>query len=149
MNYTSEIIEKLRLVNEVLDKLHVPTLLDNDDFSIDEMSMESWLKVDLRVESNNKIPLSFIFTQGGLEIHLDRVSEAYDWSNKEIKKSSSSLSSMLSTLLTSYFLVEYHGSGHTKIRLFSKNGKCLNVLRYTEGLAFIGKREYQLYFPIY
>jgi len=149
MNYTKEVSEKVDLVNGVLDKIHAPHLLENPDFSIDEMSMESWLKINLNEGGQNKIPLSLTFTQTGLEIRLDRIAEAIDWSDKDLKESSSVVSTMLKNLFTSHVLVEYYGSSRTLISLFGKDGKCSNNFKYSEGLSLKGKREDRLYYPIY
>ena len=149
MNYTKEVSEKVDLVNGVLDEIHAPHLLENPDFAIDEMSMESWLKINLNDGGHNKVPLSLTFTQTGLEIRLDRIAEAIDWSNKDLKESSLVVSTMLKNLFTSHVLVEYYGSSRTLISLFDKDGKCSNNFKYSEGLSLKGKRDVRLYYPIY
>ncbi|GGZ39322.1 hypothetical protein GCM10007049_35870 [Echinicola pacifica] len=149
MNYTKEVSEKVELVNGVLDEIHAPHLLENPDFSVDEMSMESWLKINLNDGGHNKVPLSLTFTQTSLEIRLDRIAEAIDWSDKDLKESRSIVSTMLKNLFTNHVLVEYHGASRTLISLFGQDGKCTNNFKYSEGISFKGKREDRLYHPIY
>lgn len=149
MSYTKEVSEKVDLVNGVLDKINAPHLLDNPDFLLDDMSMESWLKINLNDRGHNKIPLSLTFTPTGLEIRLDRIAEAIDWSDKDLKESSTIVTAMLKNIFTSHVLVEYYGSSRTVISLFGQNGKCTNNFKYREGFSLQGKRENRLYFPIY
>ncbi len=149
MNYTKEVSKKVELVDGVLDEIHAPHLLENPYFSVDEMSMESWLKINLNDGGHNKIPLSLTFTQTSLEIRLDRIVEAIDWSDKDLKESSLVVSAVLKNIFTSHILVEYYGSSRTRISLFGQNGKCSNNFKYSEGLSLKGKREDRLYHPIY
>lgn len=149
MNYTKEISEKIDIVNGVLDELNAPGLLENPEFYVDEMSMESWLKINLKDEGQNKIPLSITFTPTGLEIRLDRIAEAIDWSDKDLKESNAVVITMLKNLFTSHVLVEYYGSSRTQISLFGRDGKSTNNFKYSEGLSLKVKREDRLYNPIY
>ena len=149
MNYTKEISDKVDMVNEVLDEIKIPRLLENPDFIVDEMSAETWLKINLKNKGENKIPLSLTFTPTGLEIRLDRIAEAIDWSDKDLKESNAIVVTMLKNLFTSHVLVEYYGSSRTLISLFGQDGKCTNNFKYWEGLSFKGKREDKLYFPLY
>ena len=149
MNYTKEITDKVGIVNEVLDEIRIPRLLENPDFMVDEMSMESWLKVNLKDKGENKIPLSLTFTSTGLEVRLDRIGEALDWSNKNLKESNAVVKSMIKNLLTSHILVECYGSSQTRISVYGRDGKCTNNFKYQEILSFKGKRKDRLYFPVY
>ena len=149
MIYTKEVSEKVDLVNRVLDEINAPHLLANPDFSVDEMSMESWLKINLNDGVHNNVPLSLTFTQTGLEVRLDRIAEAIDWSDRDLKESRFAILTMLKNLFTSHILVEYYGSSRTLISLFGQDGKCTNNFKYNEGFSLKGKREYRLYRPIY
>lgn len=149
MIYTKEISAKVDLVNGVLDEIRAPHLLESPDFSVDEMSREFWLKINLNDGGYKKVPLSLTFTQTGLEIRLDRISEAIDWSDKDINEYRSVILTMLKNLFTSHILVEYHGSSRTSIRLFGQDGKCNNSFKYYEGFSLIGKRKARLYHPVY
>ncbi|WP_129717402.1 hypothetical protein [Pedobacter sp. SYP-B3415] len=63
MNYTKEVFEKVEIVSRVLDEFDASYLLESSDFSVDEMSMESWLKLNSNDKNENKIPLSLTFMQ--------------------------------------------------------------------------------------
>lgn len=149
MSYTKEISDKIDMVNEVLDEIKIPRLLENADFIVDEMSIESWLKINLKDKGENKIPLSLTFTLTGLEVRVDRVAEAIDWSDKDFKEANAIVKSTLKNLFTSHVLIEYYGLSFTRISLFGQDGKCTNNFKYREGLSFKGKREDRLYFPVY
>ncbi|PZX59323.1 hypothetical protein LV84_01354 [Algoriphagus ratkowskyi] len=149
MNYTLEVSEKIKLLNRVLDEIDVCHLFENSDFSVDEMSMKSWLRINLTVSNHNKIPLSLTITEMGMEIRLDRISEALDWSDNDLRDNFLVVSSILKNIFTSYILVEYYGSSRTLISLFGQDGRCTNKFKYYEGLSFKAKREVRLYFPIY
>ena len=149
MNYTKEVSEKVDFVNGVLDEIQAPHLFENPDFSVDEMSMETWLKINLNNGIHNRIPLSLTFTPTGLEIRLDRIAEAIDWSDNDLKESNAIITIMLKNLFTSHILVEYYASSCTLISLFDRDGKCTNNFKYREGFLFKGKRKDRLYFPIY
>lgn len=149
MNYTKEVSEKIDIVNGVLDEINAPHLLENPDFSVDDMSIESCLKINLKDKGQNKIPLSLTFTPTGLEIRLDRIAEAIDWSDKDLKESNAIVTTILKNLFTSHILVEYYGSSRTQISLFGQDGKCTNNFKYSEGFSLKGKRKDRLYFPVY
>ena len=150
MNYTKDVSEKIDLVNEVMDKINTPHLFENSDFSVDDMSLSSWVKINLNGKGQNKISLSLMFTQTSLEIRMDRIAEAIEWSSKDLRESKAIVMTMLENLFKSHILVEYYGSSRTRIRFFDQDGKCTNNFRYYEGFPFCkGKREDKLYFPIY
>lgn len=149
MSFAKEITDKVSMVNEVLNEIKIPHLLENPDFFVDEMTMESWLKVDLKDNGENRIPLNLTFTKTGLEVRLDRIAEALDWSNKDFRESKVVIKSIIKNLFTSHILVEYHGLSRTRISLFAQNGKCTNTFKYQENLSFKEKREDRLYFPVY
>jgi len=149
MNYSREIWKKIELVNNVLDDIGAAQLFENSSFSIDHMSTETWLKVNMSDKESNKISLSIIFTPYNLCLNLDRVSEAIDWSNDTINKAKMNVMLILKNILVSYILVEYYGMNRTQIRLFNQEGKCTNYFNYREGFPFFNKSKYKLYFPVY
>ncbi len=149
MDYIKEISEKIIVIDEVLTELNTQPLFQNTDFIVDNMSFESWLKIDFNYIAKNQIPISLIFTPTNLEIRLDRISEAIDWSNKDFEKSITIIKSVMKKLFTSYILVEYYGRSKTEINLFDKEGKCTNHFMYREGFSFNQKKEKKLYSPLY
>lgn len=149
MDYIKEIYNTISIVNNILDEIKIPHLLGNTDFIVNEMSMESWLKIDLVDKGQNKVPLSFTFTLSGLEVRLDRVTEAIDWSDNHLKESRNSVKSILKNIFINHILVEYHGSSITIISLFGQDGKCTNQFKYYEGFSLKRKKEYRLYFPVF
>lgn len=146
---TEQIFEKVQLMDEVLEEIGVPMLLNNSYFNVDEMSTGSWLRVNLDEIHENKIPLSLTFTTVAIEARLDRVSEALGWSNDDIWESRPAVKSILKNLFTNYALVEYYGSTRTRITLFDRYGHGTNHFRYYEGISFSMKRSMRLYFPIF
>jgi len=149
MKYTLEISKKIEIVDVVLEEINVPNLLKSPDFYVDEMSINSCLRVNFVDKGENKIPLSLTFTPTGLEVRLDKVNEAIDWSDKDFMESNTVIKSVLKNLFTSYVLVEHYGYYRTRISLFGQDGMCTNIIKHQEGISFKGKRRDRLYFPIY
>jgi hypothetical protein len=149
MIYSKEINEFVSVVDSVFDDLRIPQLLNNTDFIIDEMSTSYWFKVNLNPDRKNNIPLSLTFTETSLEIRLDRIAEAIDWTKNDLIKAVDKIKEILKNLFTSYILVEYYGTSDTRISLFGDTGTGTNKLRYSEGFSFNNKKEQRLYFPIY
>ena len=148
MEYVKEISEKIIFINQILDEIKVAHLFENSSFIIDEISMESWVKINLNNKGKNKISASFTLTLTGIEVRLDRIGEAIDWSNKDLIDSKEVIKKLLKNLLTNYILVEYYGPSLTYISLFGDNGKCNNIFKYIEGFPFKWKRQSKLYLPI-
>ncbi len=144
-----EIAETMLVVNDVLGKIGAPHLLENDDFELDDMSGESWIKLNLRDRGSNSIPLSMTFTPTDVEIRIDRVAEAIEWSNKQILESRPAVMEILRNLFISHVLVEHHGRTHTRISFYGQDGMRTNCFKYYEGFGLKGKREDRLYYPIY
>lgn len=143
--YIKEIRERIELINSVLGDINISHLFDNSDFSIDDMSSETWLKINLRHNKPNKIPLWIIISRDSIEVRLDRISEAIILSDESFTNARL----LLKTVFTSYILVEYYGLSRTRIRLYNQEGKYVQVFNYHQGIPFWGKRESKLYFPIY
>lgn len=150
MNYSKELSRTLNFVNKVLDSIDKPNLLENSDFEVDEMSMDTWLKVNLIDKKINRIPLSLTITPTGLEIRLDRVSEAYVWADEYLIDSEPLFFNKLKNIFTSYTLVGYYGNSRTYFRFYNQDGSCNGTIKAYEGIVSIfGKRRDRLYLPIY
>jgi hypothetical protein len=149
MKYKDEIRNKLEFINEILNEIKIECISNNADFIIDDMSTESWLKFNLQNVEQNKAVLSITFTLTEIEIKIDRISEAINWSNKDLVYFKESIKKIFTNLLTNYVLVQYFGSSKTRISLFDNTGNCNNIFNYTEGISFKLKQESRLYFPIY
>lgn len=148
MNYSKVILDKVEIVNEVLNKIKALPLLENPKFLVDEMSTETWLRVNSEGIYKNHVPVSLTFTLDGLEIKLDRVSEAIDWSNEDLKDKIDR-KILLKSIFTDYILVEYKGAYQTNIIIFDSNGVTTNKFKYHEGFSLNKKRSYKLYFPMF
>ncbi len=64
------------------------------------MSIESWLKINLKNKGQNRIPLNLTFSPTGLVVRLDRIAEVIDWSDKDLIESNEIVTTMLNNLFT-------------------------------------------------
>jgi hypothetical protein len=149
MEYRNEIIVNIALVNKVLQELNAPLLLENDDYFIDDMSFDGWLKIDFKPPVDNMVSFSMIFTPSGLEIILDRVAEAIEWSHDQLQNSGEAAMITIKKLLTSYLLVEYYGQIGTHIRLFNSSGEFLTSFKYNMFFFLRRPSKSKLFMPIY
>ncbi len=62
MNYRKEILEKIVIIDEVLTELNALLLFDHPDVSLDDMSFDSWLKMDFNNTTGKQISMSLIFS---------------------------------------------------------------------------------------
>ena len=99
MEYVKEISEKIIFINQILDEIKVAHLFENSSFIIDEISMEYWVKINLNNKGKNKISASFTLTLTGIEVRLDRIGEAIDWSNKDLIDSKEVIKKLLKNYL--------------------------------------------------
>ena len=127
MTYKAEILDKIDIINQVLLRLNKPGIFENSDFSIDEMSVEFYLKLNFvkkeSVRFNIKISLSDI------QIGIDRIDEAFTWPNNALEYDKKEIDNLIEQLLISTIKVEYCGSNYTKLYLLNsglmdkKNGE--------------------------
>lgn len=148
MNYNNEILQKVNIIDNVLKELNQPGVLSNQDFNIDEISSEFYLKAYLNTPSN-ELSLNIILSNFDIQIDIDRVNEAFVWSNKQIKEEEQEIKDIIKMLFTSNIKVEYCGSNYTKLYFYNKNRICIKTSKYITGLYLKVMCKTKEYRPIY
>lgn len=149
MNYVTEIIEFVKLVDFVLDEIKVPRLFENVDFVLDELSMDTFLCFHLNQLDNDKVPLVITFTSDEINIGIDAVPEVFCWGNEYIRENRNDVINTIRYLLTGFILIEYYVFCKTKIVLFDYKGAVFKTFTYFELFKWIDRKSIRLYRPIY
>lgn len=132
MELIIEIKEQVTLINEVLSSLKQFLLLENQDFILDEMTAERYLK--LKYTSSNHINFMITISPFGTTVDVDRAMEVYDVGKEYIINNKSDYKAFFIMLFTSRIKVEYCGSNYTKIYFLDDNGDCVKTLKHVTGL---------------
>lgn len=133
MNYNIHIVEKMRLIDTVLKELNQPVIFENPDFNINEISSEFYLNVEHHTPRDTPT-LNIILSNFDIQIDIDRVNEAFMWTNKQIKEEEEEIKVTVKMLFTSNIKIEYCGSNYTKLYFYNSKGVCVKILRYITGL---------------
>lgn len=139
----------IQVINEALAEFGAVGLSENSEILINqELLLENYLQFEIR-RNTNHVPLMFIISGGNIRIDIDRAEEISEWPLDLITEDKNKILSFLTSLFTSYVLIEHYGASHTRISFFNKDGECIDTYKYQQGLSFKGKRKVRLYFPVY
>ena len=147
MELVQEITEQVNLINEVLVNMNQSTLLENSNFLIDEMSSERYLKV--KYDSLSHISFTIVFTPLGIQVNVDRATEAYDVGIEYFNSNKAEFKNLIKMLFTSRIKVEYCGSNYTKIYFYDIGGSQVKTFKYVTGLYLKVGCKIKEYHPIY
>lgn len=147
MEYVEPIEQKISLLNEILSDLNAPPIFENADFSIDSLSAEFYLKLNIRRE--NAILMDIHLSLNAIEIGLDREGEVYEWYINSIEESKAEVTTRIKQLLTGFIVVEYCGSNYTCFNVFEPDGQLLYSTPVISGLYFKNKCQKRLFLPYY
>jgi hypothetical protein len=149
MDIDGAIQSKINIVNKALNVLNVPMLLQNSNFHVDpSISNFNYLKIDLKRNSNH-VALSLIFTKFEFQINVDRVWEAFEWSNEQLAKSTDEVVGLLTMLFTHPIRIRYCGASYTKLIITDFQGNNLRQFKFIDGFRFSLKIEELRFKPIY
>jgi len=150
MQFDIKVTEKVAIVNNALDEINASRLFENADFSIDEMSTESWLKINLNSCNDSRIQLSLTLALDTLEISLENITEVIDWTNEQLRDYRYQVVNTLKNILTRNILVEHYGHSKTIIKILDPQGLCINKFTHMERFSWSRqKKKERLYPPIY
>lgn len=147
MTYKAEILDIIDTINQVLLRLNKPTIFENPDFSIDEMSMEFYLK--LNFAKKESIHFNIKISLHDIQIGIDRIDEAFTWSTNALEHDKKEIDNLIEQLFTSTIKVEYCGSNYTKLYLLNSIGECSKTLKYVTGLYLKINCQTREYKPVY
>lgn len=139
----------IQVINDALAEFGAAGLSENPEILINkEVLLENYLQFEIR-RSPKHVPLVFIISGGNIRIDIDRAEEISEWPLNQIEDKKNKVLSFLISIFTSYVLVEYYGTSHTRISLFDRDGEYIETYKYQQGISFKGKRKARLYFPVY
>ena len=147
MDFNQEILSKIQILNQILEEYDLPHVLENKNFSIDEISCESYLKLSLKKETS-ELDFEIIISPQGMEINLSNAHGIISWSNDYIDKFNERVIKSLKELLSSYILINRRGKNFTQIFFFNQEGICVNKIKYINGISLTFRSQKQLYPPI-
>ena len=73
MRYSKEIVNQIKIIDEVLYSLNLPSILKNEYFVTDAISCENYLK--LYCNKPNNIFFSIVLNSFGVQIDIDEAKE--------------------------------------------------------------------------
>ena len=154
MEFSPSVIDKIDLLNTVLNELGVAGLFENADFSVDSESA-GYYQVIVNSAPGNRKNLPFSLFLLGDEIRLDicGIAESFEWTNEDVAKSRNQIVSFFKKLFTGYILVESCGAANSKSRIYFFNKDGDFVEKYSLR-GFIQKYagwdcDKHLFFPLY
>lgn len=150
--YDEDIRFLIKQVDAILNKLDQQSLLINPDYSFDELSCESYLKLNFKRQDS--VSFYLVFTNSEIEIGVDRIVEAVFFEKKSVENSPNVLNEWITLLYTSYIRVDYFGKADiyvtfldekdTRLRYIKSWGTLLGPLH-----SFFSRRRSVRYSPIY
>jgi hypothetical protein len=158
MQYTNKVLDGISVMNVALQELEKQTIFKNPDIVIDGLNFEDYLT--LRIDKKNLKNIYYILdiSDDGIEVHLDRIPEAFRWPYEEIEKDNTKVKNFIIMLLTSTVKADCYGSSYdlnyTKMCFYNNNGNCMHTVDRITGLLplFVLKRlEHKriIYEPFY
>ena len=126
MRYSKEIVNQIKIIDEVLYSLNLPSILKNEYFVTDAISCENYLK--LHYNKPNNIFFSIILNSFGVQIDIDEAKEILDLS----------LSSPKEEKYFKEFVIRIkkYGKYYINISFFNQKRECVKTIRYIEINSF-------------
>ena len=147
MKYSDKIIYQVDYINSLLKGYNEKPIFDNENFMIDEMSWEEYLKINFKKAAS--ISFDIICSSNEFQINIDRANEALDLSSSDFSKNELIIKDFLDFLFRCRTKVEYCGSNYTKIYFYDERGNCVKTLKYVTGLYLKVGCKTKEYLPIY
>jgi len=147
MKYSDKITYQVDYINTLLKGYNEKPIFDNDNFTIDEMSWEEYLKINFK--KADSIRFDIICSSNEFQINIDRANEALDLSSSNFISNVLLVKDFFDFLFKCRAKVEYCGSNYTKIYFYDQSGICVKTLKYSTGLYFKAGCKTKEYSPIY
>lgn len=134
----------------------MPNIFENPNFTFSkDSSGTNSLGFQIVSSKNNSVILDIFLESDGIRIDIDGISEAFEWSNKDIKNSKEKVAKLIKYLFTGYILIETQNASRFIqifdaegffIRSFSRN----NSLHFYTGLYIFRYKTYRrLFLPMF
>ena len=133
MRYSKEIVNQIKIIDEVLYSLNLPSILKNKYFVTDTISCEDYLK--LHYNKPNNIFFSIILNSFGVQIDIDEAKEILDLSLSSPKEEKY-FKEFVKILFTSFIRIKKYGKYYIKISFFNQKREYVKTIRYIEINSF-------------
>ena len=133
MRHSKEIVNQIKIIDEVLYSLNLPSILKNKYFVTDTISCEDYLK--LHYNKPNNIFFSIILNSFGVQIDIDEAKEILDLSLSSPKEEKY-FKEFVKNLFTSFIRIKKYGKYYIKISFFNQKREYVKTIRYIEINSF-------------
>lgn len=131
MYVENDIIKRnIDLINRYLNSIGFSDLEDSQYFVKDELSYSNHVKFVFNKFDHVRIEISF--SLDGIMIGIDRIPEAFSWSNRDLNESE--IVRTLQTIFKCRAKVIYCGANYTKVIFMNTNNKIEKSIRFINGL---------------
>jgi len=148
MMYTKEILNIEKMINDVLISLgEEPLFLNKNFITYEDLHFSHWVK--LLFIKKNSLNITFVLSNGGLRVDIDRAEEIIDISYENLIKNNEITKQILLMIFTSTIMIQYCGE-HTTFLYFIKNNT-VKKYKYSTTLITIcfRKCKEKIYTPIF
>lgn len=146
----SRIQENIGLFSEALMCLSKPPIDENEDFYLDSgISSGVCIVYKFKKRCANDIMLSIIFSNYGIQVDIDEMTEAIDWSKEHLRFHRQEVVEWMIIILTSTIKIVYKGQSIKTIYFLNKNNEVINSLKRISGINLFGKVYEKQFRPIY
>ena len=132
MDYSDKILYQIDYINSLLNDYNEKPILENENFTLDEMSWAEYLKVTFR--KTNSISFDLICSSTDFQLNVDRANEVVDLMLDDFDKNKETIRAFFNCLFVCKVKIEYCGSNYTKIFFYNDKGSCIKTLKYVTGL---------------
>ena len=133
MRYSKEIVNQIKIIDEVLYSLNLPSILKNEYLVTDAINCENYLK--LHYNKPNNIFFSIVLNSFGVQIDIDEAKEILDLSLSSSKEEKN-FKEFIKILFTSFIRIKKYGKYYIKITFFNQKRECIKTIRYIEINSF-------------
>ena len=117
MRYSKEIVNQIKIIDEVLYSLNLPSILKNEYLVTDAINCENYLK--LHYNKPNNIFFSIVLNSFGVQIDIDEAKEILDLSLSSSKEEKN-FKEFIKILFTSFIRIKKYGKYYIKTLVFIK-----------------------------
>ena len=133
MRHSKEIVNQIKIIDEVLYSLNLPSILKNKYFVTDTISCEDYLK--LHYNKPNNILFSIMLNSFEVQIDIDEAKEILDLSLSSPKEEKN-FKEFVKILFTSFIRIKKYGKYYIKISFFNQKREYVKTIRYVEINSF-------------
>ncbi|WP_444996838.1 hypothetical protein [Aliikangiella sp. IMCC44359] len=138
----------VELLNDILESMHQQSMDNNSAISLSDMSMESYVKMNVKTE--NSVLIDIELSESGIDIGIDKSPEAFSWGVEHIDRDKKDVISILRIILTSFVEIKSYGKKYKVITFKNSDGENLYSKMLLGGLfSNVLSRKTVVYEPVF